>query len=124
MNTVKRMVEQFLRTNGFDGLCNPDAECGCLLGDLAPCGNIHEECQAGKRVNYANGGMCPCGEGCEWHIEVPTQPGVQDHLSDAANWKCECGAVCDPFAAAWRWSGIAWEHHHDYPLGHVPATRQ
>ena len=32
---VKEIIEQYLKTNGFDGLCID--ECGCGLGDLAPC---------------------------------------------------------------------------------------
>ena len=100
MKTVKIIVADWLKANGFDGLCNPDAGCGCLIGDLAP-----------------------CGEGCDWHVEIPTHTGVESHFADALNWRCSCGAVCDPFAASWRWSGIEWEHAHDYPLGHCAAFR-
>lgn len=122
MKTVKLIVSDWLKANGFDGLFNPDAACACLAGDLAPCGNIHKECHAGRRVNYAQG-ECPCGESCDWHIEIPTPPSVEAHIADALNWKCECGAVCDPFAADWRWSGYAWEHSHGYPLGHCASFR-
>lgn len=37
--SVKEMVLGFLKANGYDGLCNPDAECGCSKDDLFACGN-------------------------------------------------------------------------------------
>jgi hypothetical protein len=70
MKTVKLIVADWLKANGFDGLCNPDAGCGCLIGDLAPCGEMSQHCLSGKRVAYS-AGACPCGEGCAWHVEVP-----------------------------------------------------
>lgn len=36
--TAKEIVEDYLRVNGYDGLCDPDAGCGCGLDDLCPCG--------------------------------------------------------------------------------------
>lgn len=36
-HSVKDMVAAFLRRGGYDGLVNCDGECGCSLGDLAPC---------------------------------------------------------------------------------------
>jgi hypothetical protein len=57
------IVEAWLKQNGFDGLYNSDAECGCLIGDLAPCGEIPLECTAGYKQ--------PCDESCgdhDWHI--------------------------------------------------------
>jgi len=45
---VSRIVEDWLKANDFDGLCNPDRECGCTLNDLMPCNAPHEgDCQAG-----------------------------------------------------------------------------
>jgi hypothetical protein len=35
---------EYLRSHGYDGLCNPDTECGCTLADLAPCGECHFGC--------------------------------------------------------------------------------
>lgn len=41
--TVLDIVEQYLKDNGYDGLCDDD-ECGCVLGDLAPCCSYFSEC--------------------------------------------------------------------------------
>lgn len=42
MNVIE-VVSEYLVKNGFDALLNADIECGCVLGDLAPCGEISEE---------------------------------------------------------------------------------
>lgn len=47
--TVIQMVRLHLQTNGYGGLVADDIECGCELGDLAPCGEIGGGCQAGYR---------------------------------------------------------------------------
>ena len=63
MKTVKEIVEEYLTTNGFDGLASD--YCGCLVDDLMPCDceNI-EHCQAGYKA------QCTCNNGCDFHIEV------------------------------------------------------
>jgi hypothetical protein len=33
----KKIIIEYLRSNGFDGLCEPETECGCGLDDFAPC---------------------------------------------------------------------------------------
>lgn len=43
------MVSDRLRADGFDGLVSEDRDCGCVLGDLAPCGEIREDCEAAHR---------------------------------------------------------------------------
>lgn len=35
---VREMVAEWLRANHYDGLCNPNDECGCGLDDLMTCG--------------------------------------------------------------------------------------
>lgn len=43
MITGKEIVIEYLKKHGYDGLCDPDNECGCTLDDLEPCvgyGNI------------------------------------------------------------------------------------
>lgn len=37
---VKEIVAEWLKINHYDGLCNPEAECGCGLDDLMPCGRV------------------------------------------------------------------------------------
>lgn len=59
METVIKIVEKFLRENKFDGLYSPDMECGCRLEDLAPCGNIEENCTAGYKQKHTSDPMEP-----------------------------------------------------------------
>lgn len=33
---VKEIIENHLKANAYDGLCSD--ECGCVIGDLFPCG--------------------------------------------------------------------------------------
>jgi len=35
--TVKEIILDYLKNNNYDGLCNPDIECGCGIDDLMPC---------------------------------------------------------------------------------------
>ena len=36
--TAKEIIEEYLKSHGFDGLCHPRTECGCGLDDLiGPC---------------------------------------------------------------------------------------
>jgi len=35
--TVKEIVAEWLKANGYGGLCNTDIDCGCELADLMPC---------------------------------------------------------------------------------------
>ena len=60
MATVFEIVEAHLIANGFDGLYSP-SECGCKLGDLAPCGEMKGDCEPGYLQE------CDCGDH-DWHI--------------------------------------------------------
>jgi hypothetical protein len=63
--TVKEMVTAYLKSHGFDGLVQAyDASCSCIVDDLAPCGTIYEDCQAGYLVS------CDCEDGCDFHIST------------------------------------------------------
>jgi hypothetical protein len=123
--TIKAIILAFLKVNSYDGLCNPGAGCACLAGDLIPCGELSDSCEPGHKENVSADVHCDCdGEGTDhWHIVARTSDALLDHLKDARNWLCECGQRCNPTEGDWRWNGTAWEHHHGYPIGHVPATR-
>ena len=58
---VKKIVVQYLRDGKFDGLWNAWAECGCLIDDLAPCGDLPLDCEPGYKI------PCDCGE-CDYHV--------------------------------------------------------
>ena len=53
--TVEKILEDYLRANGFDGLYNSDIECGCHVDDLAPCDSLGCYCQAGHRFEVIAG---------------------------------------------------------------------
>jgi len=42
---IKQIVEERLRRDGYDGLCNVD--CGCKLSDLMSCGCPFLDCRPG-----------------------------------------------------------------------------
>jgi hypothetical protein len=51
---VIEIVEIFLIEKGYDGLYSDD--CGCMVGDLAPCGEMKSDCCAGyKHVHSVTG---------------------------------------------------------------------
>lgn len=56
---VREIIEDYLKDSGYAGLVNMEIPCGCVLGDLMPCGeecmNL-EECDAGY-VHYCDD--CP-----------------------------------------------------------------
>lgn len=49
--TVIQIVREHLKSNGFDGLVQSYAECGCLLDDLAPCCDNISHCKPGYRID-------------------------------------------------------------------------
>ena len=71
---IKEIVEQYLKDNGYDGLWNPDVNCGCAVDDLFPCSGDNGgiiDCEPGYRVPCD--GNCDWGGECEFHI-VPKRP--------------------------------------------------
>lgn len=68
--TIIEIVEQYLRANGYDALVRPEYECGCSLDDLAPCGQIHEHCQAAYRWTCDK---CELNGDCEFQEGYPME---------------------------------------------------
>ena len=62
---IHRIVREYLKANGFDGLMEEDGECGCDLAGLMPCDETPTKCRAGYKI--------PCPEDCQehdWHISA------------------------------------------------------
>jgi len=55
MARVIEIVKAHLVANGFDGLVHVDAECGCLLEDLQPCGEDCGGCEPAYRGAHEEG---------------------------------------------------------------------
>lgn len=64
---ARGIVEEYLRSRGYDGLYNPDSCCGCGLADFTPCGIEIGDCvPAYKHVRRC----VECGnEECEGYDE-------------------------------------------------------
>ena len=75
--TVKEIVKEYLKKNGYDGLYNDN--CGCkITEDLCPCDDwFSPYCEAGYLIEYKDGEECSCGEDCDWHIG-PKKAEVED----------------------------------------------
>jgi len=44
----RKIIIEYLKANGYDGLCNTDLPCGCTLDDFMPCVEFDiNECKAG-----------------------------------------------------------------------------
>jgi hypothetical protein len=63
------LLRETLRLRGYDGLSNPEYECGCLLNDLQPCDSIHLLfCHPGYKQ--------PCAGGCgSFIVSIKRDPG-------------------------------------------------
>jgi hypothetical protein len=81
--TVRDIVRQYLKDHGHEGLCNPDAECGCGLADLIPCCDVCTTCLPARRTvnEYGEeiyvlddqpGPICDC-------IQAPSRTIGMDH---------------------------------------------
>lgn len=71
MKTILEIVAEHLRDGGFGGLVQGDAQCGCELSDLNPCGETFATCKpAYKHYDPRQ------GRGGEWAMfltsDIPT----------------------------------------------------
>ena len=79
---VSGIISGILDAMGYDGLFNPDGECGCETGDLFPC-TCNENlngCEPAYRFDCyrcsgwsENDGDCAKGN-CEWDVLFTTNP--------------------------------------------------
>lgn len=64
--TVREIVAEWLKNNGYDGLMSTWSGCACLIDDLAPCDYEHNSmenlnsiyCVAGKLVSIFGCNEC------------------------------------------------------------------
>jgi hypothetical protein len=78
MPTVIQIVKAHLEANGFDGLFS-SGNCACKKDDLAPCGEIQGDCEAGHLSK------CDCDEGHDFHIEPEAKVTGSPDLSASPN---------------------------------------
>ena len=69
--TVREILDKWLADLGYDGLYTED--CGCEVGDLAPCGCCWESfnCKAGHKIP-CDPETCPAEGECPFHIGKKT----------------------------------------------------
>lgn len=77
---VIEIVRDHLKQGGFDGLVQTDAECGCLLGDLAPCGDDFSKCEPGYRGAYTAGHIG------EWSIFTTKEAAIESIAQASKQW--------------------------------------
>ncbi len=54
--TVKDILADYLKSNGFDGLCHPDTYCCCGLDDLiGRCKGAQQDCRPAIRIQDPEG---------------------------------------------------------------------
>lgn len=66
---LREIIIKHLKDNGFDGLCGD--ECGCLKGELFPCGEgiNMDVCQPGYETTCQGSDKCPYSKECpEPHV--------------------------------------------------------
>jgi len=73
--TVRQIVADRLKADGYDGLFCSVGDCGCVLDDLMPCCESCEHCEAGFR------GPDPDGE-CTFRI-YPTREAAAKAAEEA-----------------------------------------
>lgn len=66
----EKEIKDWLEDNGYEGLVDPDDECGCGIEGLMPCVNNDGigDCEPGYKI------PCTCGEDCGYHITTIKPP--------------------------------------------------
>jgi len=62
---VKDIVADWLKRHGYDGLTDGGGQCGCLVDDLMPCGEMGRHCVAGYKGPPSEEWAA---EGAEWCV--------------------------------------------------------
>ena len=67
--TAKELLIGALKETGYDGLCSPEAGCGCGFDDLMPCGGecVMSECVPAYKSKCKGDA---CEQKCEGYDEV------------------------------------------------------
>jgi len=71
---VKQIIEEYLKANGYDGLCCADKDdgCSCEVRDVMPlacCDGFVDDCEAGYKA-LCDPMMCSQGGDCDFHIST------------------------------------------------------
>ena len=71
--TVKDIIHHDLEVNNYNGLFNCNSDCACEVTDLAPCGEIRLDCQAGyyQKITKEQGFVIGANrEEIKWNIQM------------------------------------------------------
>ena len=71
--TVLDIIAETLVAEHYDGLYNPEGECGCERNDLSPGNCFCEGCIPGHKVP-CDPETCPADGDCEFHIGPKEEP--------------------------------------------------
>ncbi len=68
--TCNDIIVQYLKYNGFDGLCGD--ECCCVIEDLSPFDCCDwKDCEPGYKIPCPGEGKCDYDEyGCDYHMST------------------------------------------------------
>ena len=72
---INAMIKHYLIENKFDGVCREG--CGCEISELAPCGNMQNDCAAGYKKTHSSNGM--------WIITTDARQYSDDEIMEVAN---------------------------------------
>lgn len=80
---LPKLLEQWCKENGFDGFCNDNGPCGCVIGDIAPCG-FPEAAATGECVGgyKGPGGHDADGNECEYLMRPTREQAEKGQIDD------------------------------------------